>query len=114
MMASSLVSGIALISFSFSAIWALSLVFIVFVGLGQTVRATMSSALLQSYTEASYMGRIMSVFMMEWGIVSLVTFAAGLMAEAMPVQWVVGGFAMVLIFLTLLALVFVPRIRRLN
>ncbi len=111
---SSLVSGVALVSFAFSVSWTLSLVFIVFVGLGQSLRATMSSALLQSYTQASYMGRVMSIFMMEFGIVSLVTFVAGLMAEVMPVQWVVSSLALLLIVLTILTLVFVKRVRKLD
>ena len=114
LMSSSFISGVALISFSFSTVWSLSLVFIVFVGLGQTLRGTLSSALLQSYTEERYMGRVMSILMMEWGIVSLCTFAAGLMAEVMPVQWVIGGFALLLITLALLAMIFIPSIRKLD
>jgi hypothetical protein len=95
-------------------VWTLSLVFMIFVGLGQTIRGTVSSALLQSYTEAGYMGRVMSIFMMQWGIVSLCTFLAGIMAEVMPVQWVVGGFAMALILVTLLSYAFSPLVRKLD
>jgi MFS family permease len=114
LLASSLISGVALVIFSFSTVWMLSLVFIVFVGLGQTIRGTLSSALLQSYVEGPYMGRVMSILMMEWGVVSLVTFIAGLMAEIMPVQWVVSSLAFLLITLTLLALIFVPRFRKVD
>jgi MFS transporter, DHA1 family, staphyloferrin A biosynthesis exporter len=109
-----LVSGASLIAFAFSSVWTLSLVFIIFVGLGSTIRGTISGALLQSYTESGYMGRVMSVFMMQWGIVSLCTFMAGMMAEVFPVQWVVGGFAMVLIFITILSYAFSPRLRKLE
>jgi MFS family permease len=114
LLASSLISGTALVFFSFSTVWTLSLVFIVFIGLGQTIRGTLSSALLQSYVEGPYMGRVMAILMMEWGIVSLVTFVAGLMAEVMPVQWVVSSLALLLISLTLLALIFVPRVRKID
>jgi MFS transporter, DHA1 family, staphyloferrin A biosynthesis exporter len=114
LLAGGLVSGIALVAFAFSSVWTLSLVFMIFVGLGQTIRGTISSALLQSYTEARYMGRVMSIFMMQWGIVSLCTFLAGMMAEVIRVQWVVGGFAMALILITLLSFAFSPRIRKLE
>jgi MFS family permease len=114
LLAGGLVSGIALVAFAFSSVWTLSLVFMIFVGLGQTIRGTISSALLQSYTEARYMGRVMSIFMMQWGIVSLCTFLAGMMAEVFAVQWVVGGFAMALILITLLSYAFSPRIRKLE
>jgi hypothetical protein len=86
----------------------------VFIGLGMTLRATISNALLQSYTETPYMGRVLSILMMEWGIVSLCTFAAGVMAEFIPVQWVIGGFAIALLAITLLALIFNKRVRNLN
>ena len=111
---SCLISGVSLVLFSFSTSWFLSLAVIVFVGFGQTGRMTMSNTLLQTYVEGKYMGRVMSVFNMEWGLVSLGTFAAGLMAEAAGVQLVVGGFALVLTVLSILALFFVTRIRQLN
>jgi predicted MFS family arabinose efflux permease len=114
MLSGGLISGLALTVFAFSTSWNLSLAFIVFVGLGQTIRMTMSNALLQSVVEAAYMGRVMSIFGMQWGIVSLSTFAAGVMAETIPVQWVVGGFAAFLIVLSILAIVFVTGIRKLE
>ncbi len=114
LLTSSLVSGIALVCFSFLTVWTLSLFFMVFLGVGQTMRNTLSSALLQTYVEGPYMGRVMSILMMEWGIVSLVTFFAGIMAEFMPVQWVVSSLAFLLLFLTLLAMIFVPSFRKVD
>ncbi len=107
-------SGLALVAFSFSTSWVASLAFITFVGLSQTGRITTSNALLQSYVEGKYMGRVMSIFMMQWGLVSLATFFGGAMAEAISVQWVVGGFALTLVAVSLLALVFLPSIRKLD
>jgi MFS transporter, DHA1 family, staphyloferrin A biosynthesis exporter len=114
LLAGGLVSALALIAFAFSSVWSLSLVFIVFVGLGSTIRGTVSSALLQSYTEPGYMGRVMSIFMMQWGIVSLCTFMAGMLAEVFPVQWVVGGFAIALLAVTVFSYIFSPRLRKLD
>jgi MFS transporter, DHA1 family, staphyloferrin A biosynthesis exporter len=109
-----LISGIALVFFAFSGNYALSLGIMVFIGLGQTIRGTVGSALLQSYTKPEYMGRVMSILMLQWGVMSLVTFAAGLMAEVMPVQWVIGGFAIILIAVSAFAIVMSPRIRSLD
>jgi hypothetical protein len=114
LLAGGLVSGLALVGFAFSSVWILSLAFMVFVGLGQTIRGTLTSGLLQSYTEPGYMGRVMSVFMMQWGVVSLCTFFAGLLAVVIPVQWVVGGFALALILVAVSAYAFAPRIRKLD
>jgi MFS transporter, DHA1 family, staphyloferrin A biosynthesis exporter len=108
-----IISGVSLLGFAFSTSMKLSLAFFVFAGLGQTV-GTICSALLQTYTESRFMGRIMSILMMEWGVVNLFAFAAGLMAETLPVQWVVGSFAMTLILLSVLTLLLVPRLRKLD
>jgi MFS family permease len=107
-------SGLGLVAFSFSSSWGSSLAFMTIVGLSQTGRITTSNALLQSYVEGKYMGRVMSIYMMQWGIVSLSTFFAGAMAEAIPVQWVVGGFALALLAISILAIVFLPSIRKLD
>ncbi len=111
---SGLVSGVSLVIFSASTWWFLSLAIIVFVGLGQSGRMTMSNTLLQTYVEGKYMGRVLSVFNMEWGLVSLGAFFAGLMSEVAGVQMVVGSFALALTVISLLALFFVTRIRQLD
>lgn len=114
LMASGLISGTALVVFSFSSSWRLSLTFIIFVGLGHTLRMTIGSALLQAYAEAEYRGRVMSIFSMQWGFMSVCTFLAGILAEAVPVQWVLGGLAMLLVTFSGLAVIFIPGIRRLD
>ena len=114
LLVSCLVLGVALIGFAFSTSWPLSLAMIIFVGLGSTGRMTLGNTLIQYYVDNEYRGRVMSIYMMEFGLTSLGTFAAGLMAEAWGVQGVVGGFAMVLVLLSISALFFIPRIRKLD
>ena len=114
MLASSLLLGIALTAFSFSSSWPLSLVLMLFVGLGQGGQAAMSNTLLQYYTEAEYLGRVMSIISMSAGLGAITTVAAGLLAETLGAQWAIGGFAIVLIFIIILTLVFAPRLRRLD
>jgi len=114
LLAGSLLLGLALVGFSLSSSWYLSLALIVFVGLGQTVRMALSNTLVQYYVDDEYRGRVMSIYMMEFGLMGFGVFAAALLAEAIGVQWAVGGFAMVLVLLSILALVFLPRIRKLD
>jgi MFS family permease len=114
LLSSGIVIGAALLVFAFSRSWPLSLVFIIFIGLGQTLRGTVGSALLQSYTEPAYMGRVMSILMMQWGVMSLVTFAAGLVAEFVHVQWVIGSLAVTLLILSSIAIFIFPKIRKMD
>jgi MFS transporter, DHA1 family, staphyloferrin A biosynthesis exporter len=111
---STLATGIALIIFSFSTNWTLSLILMCFIGLFQTGHVTTSTALLQTLTEPQYMGRVMSLMMMNWGLSGLGTFFAGVLSESISVQWAIGGFATVLSLFTLVILIFFPQIRRLD
>lgn len=114
LLASSLFLGVSLASFSASTSWPLSLVLMVFVGFGQSGRMTLGNTLIQYYVEDEYRGRVMSVYMMEFGLTSFGTFAAGILAEKIGAQWSLGGFAGVLVIVSLLAIIFIPRIRKLD
>ena len=114
LLGSGLLAGMALISFSFSTIWGLSLGTMVFIGLSQTFRQTISTTLLQAYSEPEYRGRVMSIFSMQWGLMSIFTFIAGVLSEVISVQWVLGSLAILLVALSILSLVFVPSIRRVD
>jgi len=109
----SLVLSLALIGFSFSSSWHLSLALTVVVGMGHTTRMALSNTLLQYYTEAEYRGRVMSVYTMELGLMGFGALAAGLLSEVVGIQWAIGGFAAALVVVTLLATAFLPRIRTL-
>jgi len=114
MLASSVILGLALTGFSFSTIWFLSIGLIIFVGIGQSVNMTLGNTMIQYYVEPEYRGRVTSILMMQFGIMSLGTFIAGAMAESMGVQWALGGFAIILILISILSLAFLPRIRKLD
>jgi MFS family permease len=114
LMGSGLIAGSALVVFSFSTLWELSMGTMVFIGLGSTFRMTIGSTLLQAYAEPEYRGRVMSIFSMQWGLMSVITFIAGVLAEAFAVQWVLGSLSMLLIIASILAIIFIPSFRRLD
>ena len=109
-----LILGLALIFFSFSESWFLSLALIAIIGFGDTGRVALANTLVQYYVSDDYRGRVMSLLMMEFGIMSFGVFFSGLLAEAIGVQWSVGGLAMALTVISILALLFVRRVRNLD
>ena len=109
-----LLLSLTLVGFSFSDSWNVSLTFIVFVGLGQAGLMTLAGTLIQYYVDPKYLGRVMSILMMQFGLMSFGAFATGLLTDIIGVQWAVGGFAMIFAMLSMLALAFVPRIRNLE
>ena len=116
----SLVLGIALVGMFFSSSWVpglalpLAFGFIFFVGIGQTARMTLGNTLLQYYVKDEYRGRVMSLMMMEFGLTSFGVVFAGIMTDVIGVQWAVGGMAILLIGFSAFALLFMPRIRKLD
>jgi MFS family permease len=114
LLVSSLILGLALVSFSFSHSYAFSIGLMLFIGLAQSGRQTLGTTLLQSYTDSEHLGRVMSINMMDMGLSSLGTFFTGLLAESIGAPWAIGGFAMVLVLLSILALLFMPRVRKLD
>ncbi len=114
LIASSFVLGVALIVFAFSTLWELSLIAIIFVGMGQTGRMTLAGTLLQHYVEDAYRGRVMAMYMMEFGLTSLAVFVAGVLSDSIGVQWAVGGLAMILMVVTAIVFMFSPKLRALQ
>ena len=52
--------------------------------------------------------------MMELGLTSFGAFLTALAADAVGVQWAVGGLALILVAMSTLVLIFVPRMRKLD
>jgi MFS family permease len=106
--------GGALVAFAFSTSWPLSLGMMLFVGMGRIGNNTAGSALLQSLTEPEYLGRVMSIMMMTFGLSQFGTFLASILAEGFGAQWAIGGFAGALVLISAVAFVVTPRLRTLD
>ena len=111
---SSLVLGVALIAFSLSRSMWLTAGIMIVIGLGQTGRMSLSNVLLQAYVEDAYRGRVMSVYMMEFGVVSFGVFFVGILSSIVGVDYAIGGTAVALTLVSLGALLFYPRLRDLE
>lgn len=111
---STLVLGGTLVAFSLSESYVLAMAWIVPVGIGQAGRMALSNILVQYYVDDAYRGRVMSIYLMEYGLTSLSTFGVAILAGVMGVQVAIGGTAALLVIFTLWAYLFVPRLRRLD
>jgi predicted MFS family arabinose efflux permease len=109
---SNVLMGVALVVFAFSISWPLSLGMMAIVGMGRIGNNTAGTALLQSHTDPEYLGRVMSIMMLNFGLSSLGTFFAGIMAQSMGAQWAIGSFALLLVAISLMTIIFLPRLRQ--
>ena len=106
--------GLSLSFFAFTSSFAFAFLLMIGVGLGQSVRMALSMTLVQAYVDDEHRGRVMSIYMMEFGLSSFTTFAVASLANFIGVQWALGICAVLLIPLGLFYLVFNRTLRRLQ
>ncbi len=104
LLAGGIIAAIALGLFAFSTWWWLSLATMVFLGLANTLRNTISGALLQSYAEPEYMGRVMSLNHIQFGVMSVAAFFVGMLAEIVQVQYILAAMAAMLFVVSICTL----------
>jgi MFS family permease len=109
-----LILGVSLVGFSFNTVWSIAIGLMVGIGLGQSARMTLPVALLQTYTKPEYRARVMSFYGLNIGLSSFGSFFAAILVAAIGVQWSVGGMALIMVALSVVALLFIPRLRKLN
>ena len=86
----------------------------VIIGAGTALFNTAANALLLHYTQQEYHGRVMSVFMMQIGFISLGATVAGIIADSIGIQWAVGALAITLFAMSVTSFFVVGRVRRLQ
>ncbi|MBC7236665.1 MAG: MFS transporter [Chloroflexi bacterium] len=92
--------GLALLIFPQVRLLGLTLVFLALSGALNNVAMVMNSTLLQAHADAVYRGRVLSVYMMLWGLTPLGTLPAGFLADKVGVPPVIAaqGIMVVLLF----------------
>jgi MFS family permease len=109
-----LLASISLICFTATDSFWFALATYIPLGLGHAGRMTLSNTLLQAETDDAHRGRVMSVYMMNWGITMVGVFFVSIAADIIGAQLAVGGSAAILAVVTIYYLFFSPRIRRLD
>ena len=108
-----LIMGVALLAFSFSSNYWLSLVLLAIVGLGSVARMSLTNVLLHTFVDSDYRGRVMSIYTLEMAVLSISIYPVSVAADIFGPQWAVGISAACLIVLVLI-LFNVPSYRNLD
>ena len=83
---SSLFWGIALTGFCATGNFAIAGAMSVLVGVGQAYNGTLGFGLLNAYTDRDYLGRVLSIQLMQFGLGTLAGFLVAIVAEAIGVR----------------------------
>lgn len=108
-----MLTAITLLAFAVSPWYFLSLALVIPLGLGQAGRMALSNALVQANADDAHRGRVMSVYMMEFGVTNFGIFLIAIMADVIGVQWAIGGSAALLGVTTVYFYLRTPNVRHL-
>jgi MFS family permease len=114
MLVSGVILGLALFGFASSQSFTLVLVLLAVVGATGNICMVTNRTLLQVGCEAPYLGRVMSAYMMMFGLTQLGTMPIGAWADWMGVPRVIAVLGAASTVTFVLVWVFLPRIRRLD
>ena len=104
-------SGIALLFVALVPVYFAAVAIMVVLGLGDAGRRTLNQALIMEIVEDRYRGRVMSVFMMNYGLMPLGVLPAGVAVEILGGQTTIGILAVLLLITTAAILVTQKRLR---
>ncbi len=111
LIAGAFASGVALILVASFPYYYAGAAIMLLTGLGDSGRRTINMGLIMEVVEDEYRGRVMSVFMMNFGLMPLGVLPAGMIADAVGIEWTVGAFGALLLVVALLTLLTQKRLR---
>ena len=109
---SSMLSGVGLLLVALIPIYSAAAVIMIILGMGDAGRMSLNQALLIELSDNEYRGRVMSIFMLNFGFMPLGTFPAGLLIDYIGGQAVIGIMGLGLVIVTVLIFVTQRQLRR--
>ena len=100
LLAGSFISGWSLLGVAVIPIYMLAVLFMVPLGLGDASRRTIIMTLIMEKSEERYRGRVMSIFMLNFGLMPLGVLPAGVISDLFGGQVAIGILAVMLIMVT--------------
>ena len=100
LLAGAFISGLSLLGVAVIPIYMLAVLFMVPLGLGDASRRTIIMTLIMEKSEERYRGRVMSIFMLNFGLMPLGVLPAGVISDLFGGQVAIGILAVMLIMVT--------------
>ena len=92
----------------------MAMIFLFFVGAGGSMFLTLIMSLIMSNTPEALIGRVMSIFIMTWGLMPLAALPAGALAEVYSAPLVVSFGGGILFFFLIAMSIVHPPLRKLR
>lgn len=107
------IMGICMLLFALSPFFAIALIFLVAMGIGQMVFQATNNATIQANLPNEVRGRVMSVLMMSFGLMPLGVVPVSFAADEAGAPWAIGASAVVFAVVLVGMWIFSPKLRNL-
>ena len=107
-------SGLALLLVAAFPLYGIAMGIMIILGLGDACRRGLNQALIMEESEDAFRGRVMSVFMMNFGLMPLAVLPAGIAADHFGAQSAVGAMSILLLAISAIVLITQGPLRRLQ
>lgn len=114
MLLAGLILGSGITFFAFSRSYALSIVMMIIIGVGQTGHGSMGSILVQHLADKEHLGRSLSILQMCNAFAGLGVFLVGIIVQFAGAPWTMGILGLVLVLTSLSSFLFIPGLRKLD
>lgn len=109
-----IVFGVALVLFAMSGSFIIAMIALLLVGAGSTGYMAVNNTLILTNTPQHLTGRVMSIYMMTFGLMPIGTLPAGALAATFGAPLTVAAGGAILASFLLIAAVFQPHIRKIS
>ena len=106
--------GVALVLFAAAPTLPLGLIALLFVGFASNGFWALNNTLVLGNTDEEYYGRVMSVYMLNWSVVSFAALPESALIDVIGAQRVLGGVGVLLVVLVLATALLLPGQKRLR
>ena len=110
----SFASGIALVLLAIFPIYLAAAAIMILLGLGDAGRRSLNQSLIMEEVEDQYRGRVMSVFMMNFGLMPLGVLPTGLLADYVGPQPAIGLLGVLMLITATTVILTQKRLRQLH
>ena len=108
------ITGGSLLTLAISDSYVISMVVMIFMGASDSIRRTLSMSIMMEKTRPDLRGRIMSIYMLNWGLIPLGALPAGIVADIIGAQSTIGILSVLLVISSAVVLITQKELRNVN
>ena len=103
-----------ILTLAISDSYVISMIVMIFMGVSDSIRRTLSMSIMMEKTRPDLRGRIMSIYMLNWGLIPLGALPAGIVADIIGAQSTIGILSFLHLISSALVLITQKELRTVN